>query len=48
MTNTLDYLADFGLESGKTEISLGYGSYKVTNTHSADGIFISVTQPLTL
>jgi len=41
-------LCDFGLGSGKTGIALGYGSLKVDPDRVAEGLFISVTQPLTL
>ncbi len=41
-------LADFGLESGKTALSLGYNTINVGSLRSAQGLTFSVAQPLIL
>lgn len=41
-------LSDFGLGDSKTGIALGIGTYKVAQTHSANGIFIAINQPIKL
>jgi hypothetical protein len=41
-------LADFGFESGKTGLSLGYSTNRVGDIRSAEGLTFSVTQPLIL
>jgi len=44
----LGILNDFGFGSGKTGISLGFGSYKVAETYSANGVQLAVSQPIKL
>ena len=39
-------LVDFGSAYGKTQIALGYSTIRVATLRTAEGIFLSVTQPL--
>ena len=37
---------DFGWLGGRTELALGYNGYRVEGSRLAEGLFISLSQPL--